>query len=59
MVRSGRVYGNRMVDLRTSNDTLRDRAARIIAETTGLDRTACFALLERATGEVKIALIMH
>jgi N-acetylmuramic acid 6-phosphate etherase len=59
MVRSGRVYQNLMVDLRATNDKLRDRAARIIATLTHLDRDASLSLLDRAGGSVKAALALH
>lgn len=59
MVRSGRVYQNLMVDLRATNDKLRDRAARIISELTGLTRRQSFELLDRAGGAVKPAIVMH
>ncbi|GMV26543.1 MAG: N-acetylmuramic acid 6-phosphate etherase [Phycisphaerae bacterium] len=59
MVRSGRVYQNLMVDVKATNDKLRDRAARIIATLTGLDRPACFELLEASGGVVKTAVVMH
>jgi N-acetylmuramic acid 6-phosphate etherase len=59
MIRTGRVYENLMVDLRATNDKLRDRAARVIATLTGLDRVASFDLLDRAGGAVKTAVVMH
>ena len=59
MVRTGRVYENLMVDLRASNDKLRDRAGRIVMALTNLDRAAAFDLLDRAQGSVKIAVLMH
>jgi N-acetylmuramic acid 6-phosphate etherase len=59
MVRSGRAFQNLMVDLRATNDKLRDRAARIIATLTGLDRPAALELLERAGGSIKTAIVMH
>ncbi len=59
MVRSGRVYQNLMVDVRATNDKLRDRAARIVATLTGLSREASFELLDRAGGAVKTAVMMH
>ncbi len=59
MIRSGRVYQNLMVDLRASNDKLRDRAARIIATITGLPRADAIALLDKAGGTVKTAIVMH
>lgn len=59
MVHSGKVYGHLMVDLRATNDKLRDRAARIISQITGLDRSDALELLARADGRVKSALVMH
>lgn len=59
MVERGKIYENLMVDVRASNDKLRDRAARIISRLTGLARVEAFELLERAGGEVKPAVVMH
>ena len=59
MVRLGKAYQNLMVDVRATNDKLRDRAARIVGTITGLERAECFALLERAGGSVKLAVVMH
>ena len=59
MIQSGRVYENLMVDLRASNEKLRDRTARIIATLTGLSREESFTLLDRAHGSVKAAIVMH
>jgi len=59
MIRTGRVSENLMVDLRATNDKLRDRAARVIATLTGLDRGASFELLDAAGGVVKTAIVMH
>ncbi|HYE02923.1 MAG TPA: N-acetylmuramic acid 6-phosphate etherase [Phycisphaerales bacterium] len=58
MVRAGRVYQNLMVDVRATNAKLRDRAARVVAGLTGLDRGAALALLERAGGSAKTAIVM-
>lgn len=60
MVQLGKVFGHYMVDLNTrANRKLQDRAIRIIAELTGLSRDASSALLDRAAGRVKVALVMH
>jgi N-acetylmuramic acid 6-phosphate etherase len=59
MVRSGRVYQNLMVDLRASNDKLRDRAARVVSTLTDLPRDAAFSLLDQAGGAAKTAIVMH
>ena len=59
MIRLGKTYGNLMVDLRATNAKLVDRSERITAEVTGLDRDATRALLARADGQVKRAIVMH
>lgn len=59
MVQTGRVHENLMVDVRATNDKLRDRAARIVSSLTGLSREEAFGLLDRAGGVVKVAVVMH
>lgn len=58
MIRLGKVYGNLMVDLRATNEKLRDRSERILMETLDLDRDAARDLLARAGGSVKTAMVM-
>ncbi len=58
-VHLGKVHDNLMVDVRATNAKLRDRAARIVAELTGLGRDECFALLDEAGGNAKTAAVMH
>ena len=59
MVKLGKVYGNRMVDVAVTNQKLRDRALRILQDLTGLSREAAGFLLERSGKWVKLALLMH
>jgi len=59
MVRLGKVYGNRMVDVAVTNTKLRDRALRIICDLTDLNREAAAELLDRSGQKVKLALLMH
>lgn len=59
MVRSGRVFENLMVDLRATNDKLKDRAARIVATLTRLDRAAALSAVDAAEGDVKAAIMMQ
>ncbi|MBD2387162.1 N-acetylmuramic acid 6-phosphate etherase [Cylindrospermum sp. FACHB-282] len=59
MVKLGKVYGNRMVDVAVTNQKLRDRALRILQDITGLSREAAGFLLERSGKWVKLALLMH
>jgi N-acetylmuramic acid 6-phosphate etherase len=58
MVRIGKVYGNLMVDLRPTNDKLRDRARRIVAEAAHTDLDAAERALAAADGHAKTAIIM-
>lgn len=58
-VRLGKAHDNLMVDVRATNAKLRDRAARIVAELTGLPRERCFDVLDSAGGSAKVAIIMH
>jgi N-acetylmuramic acid 6-phosphate etherase len=58
MVRLGKTYGNLMVDVQPSNTKLRDRAVRIVAEATGIDRDDAAALLAQAGHDVKTAIVM-
>lgn len=59
MVKLGKVYGNRMIDVAVTNDKLHDRALRILQDLTDLDRAEAQALLDRAGVNVKLALLMH
>jgi N-acetylmuramic acid 6-phosphate etherase len=59
MVRMGKVHENLMVDLKATNQKLRDRGARILATLTGLSRDESLKLLLSADGEVKTAIVMR
>jgi N-acetylmuramic acid 6-phosphate etherase len=59
MIKLGKVYGNLMVDLKATNDKLRDRSVRIVMEITNLSRRRAKRLLEEAQGKVKAAIVMH
>jgi N-acetylmuramic acid 6-phosphate etherase len=59
MVRIGKVYENRMVDLYLTCDKLRERAIRTTREFTGLDREGAVVLLQKMGGSVKTAILAH
>lgn len=59
MVRIGKTYGNLMVDLRATNDKLRDRAERLVMTTCAVSRDDARSILARADGSVKLAIVMH
>ena len=58
MVKLGKVYGNRMVDVAASNSKLVDRSLRILRDLAGVERERGLTLLEEAGGSVKLALLM-
>ncbi|MBD3349344.1 MAG: N-acetylmuramic acid 6-phosphate etherase [Candidatus Eisenbacteria bacterium] len=59
MVLLGKTYGNLMVDLVATCDKLRDRACRILMETTGIDYDGAAAVIADAGGSVKTAIVMQ
>ncbi|XGV87479.1 MAG: N-acetylmuramic acid 6-phosphate etherase [Limnothrix sp. BL-A-16] len=59
MVKLGKVYGNRMVDVSVTNSKLRDRAVRMVRDLANLSRTEAEDLLDRSGNRVKTALLMH
>ncbi len=59
MVKLGKVYGNRMVDVSVTNRKLYDRALRILQDLTQLSRSDAAELLEKSDRQVKLALLMH
>jgi N-acetylmuramic acid 6-phosphate etherase len=58
MIRLGYVSGNRMSNLQARNAKLRARAVRILAAETGMDELAASHSLERAGGDLRVALVM-
>jgi N-acetylmuramic acid 6-phosphate etherase len=59
MIRLGKTYGNLMVDLRATNNKLKDRSERIVIEVCGVSREAARSLLNAADKSVKTAIVMH
>nr|WP_255622547.1 N-acetylmuramic acid 6-phosphate etherase [Tessaracoccus sp. OS52] len=53
MVRAGKVFGNRMVDMCASNEKLRIRAARMVCELAGVDEAEAAEALESNRWSVK------
>lgn len=59
MIRLGYISGNRMTNMRSSNEKLKDRSVRILTAETKLSETAAMALLNSADGDLRVALVMH
>jgi N-acetylmuramic acid 6-phosphate etherase len=58
MIRLGYVRGNRMTNMKASNEKLQDRAVRILMEEAGIEETEAAALMEEAGGDLRVALVM-
>ncbi|MEE9554430.1 MAG: N-acetylmuramic acid 6-phosphate etherase [candidate division Zixibacteria bacterium] len=58
MVKSGKVFGNRMVDLKATSEKLKERSKGVIMETCGIDYEDAEKLLKQSGGSVKTAIIM-
>ena len=59
MIRLGYVKGNRMTNVRPSNEKLRERSLRILMAESGLDDPTAADLLQAAGGDLRAALVMH
>ena len=57
MVRLGKTYGNLMVDVVATNDKLRARVRRIVANATGRLGDRVDAALADADGDAKVAIV--
>ncbi len=58
MIRLGYVKGNRMTNMKSSNEKLKDRSLRILIAETGLDEAAAANLLNEVDNDLRIALVM-
>ena len=58
MIKLGKVYHNKMVDVSATNSKLIDRSIRIIQDLTDNNRQKSLELLELAEGSVKLALLI-
>ena len=58
MIKLGKVYGNRMIDLSVSNDKLLDRAIGILFDIGSVDKVTAVRLLKKTNGSVKLSLLI-
>jgi len=58
MIRTGRVFGSRMVDLMATSEKLRERSKKILIDVCGIEYDDAGELLNNAGGSVKLAIIM-
>lgn len=58
MIKLGKVYGNLMVDVKASNEKLRERCVRIVRQATGAEDAAARAALTETNYACKTAIVM-
>ena len=58
MIKLGKVYGNRMVDLSVSNEKLLDRAVGILFDIGSVKKETAIKLLKLTNGSVKLSLLI-
>jgi N-acetylmuramic acid 6-phosphate etherase len=58
MIRLGYVHGNRMTNMKASNEKLHDRAVRILMDEVGLGEAQATQLMQEAGGDLRVALVM-
>ncbi len=58
MIKLGKVYGNRMVDLSVTNKKLLDRALRILFDIGSINKSLGVKLLKQTKGSVKLSLLI-
>lgn len=56
MIRLGKVRGNLMIDVKATNEKLKERATRIVMTVTGMDRTAAEKALRESDGRARLAV---
>ena len=59
MIKSGKVSGNLMVDVQTTNKKLEERAIGIVIESTGCSRERAIELLKICDNNVKLSIFME
>ena len=58
MIKLGKVYGNRMIDLSVTNDKLLDRALSILLDIASVNKESGLKLLKKTNGSVKLSLLI-
>lgn len=58
MVKIGKTYKNFMIDVQPTNEKLKDRAARIVAEIANVDKITAVKTLEETDYDVKTAVVI-
>ncbi|MGL5756449.1 MAG: N-acetylmuramic acid 6-phosphate etherase [Paraclostridium sp.] len=58
MIKMGKVYGNLMVDVKSTNEKLVERAKKIVSEATGININEATEVLNKTDFDVKLSIFM-
>ncbi|MFI6598379.1 N-acetylmuramic acid 6-phosphate etherase [Nonomuraea sp. NPDC050536] len=58
MIKLGRTYGNKMIEMSAMNSKLAERAVRMVADITGTGAETARKALDEADGQAKVAVVM-
>lgn len=58
MIKLGKVYGNRMVNMQATNQKLRERAVDIVRGVTEVDHEEARDMIDKANGDTRAAILM-
>ena len=57
MIKIGKTYENFMIDLKATNEKLKDRAIRIVAQIAGVSHSNALAMLLKTNWEIKTSIV--
>lgn len=57
MIRIGKTYENFMIDLKASNEKLKDRAIKIVSQIAEVSHAEALAMLMKSSWEIKVAIV--
>lgn len=57
MIRIGKTYENFMIDLKASNEKLKDRAIKIVSQIAGVNYSDALSMLMKSSWEIKTAIV--
>lgn len=57
MIKIGKTYENFMIDLKASNEKLKDRAIKIVAQLAGVTHAEALGMLMKSSWEIKVAIV--
>lgn len=57
MIRIGKTYENFMIDLKASNEKLKDRAIKIVSQIAEVNHAEALAMLMKSSWEIKVAIV--